>query len=59
MKDTRQHPDEQRGTRPRAAYAKPSLKVFGSVGVLTQAGTGTQTELMVGGMSSMDPNRRI
>ena len=36
----------------RASYVAPRLKVFGPVGVLTQSGTGTPTE-MVGEIASM------
>ena len=57
-KNTKQHPQEEHGSPVKAAYNKPNLKEFGSVGILTQAGTGTLTELMLNMMSSMDPNRR-
>ena len=43
----------------RAVYRKPSLKEFGSVSLLTQAGSGTLTELMVNMMISMAMNRRV
>jgi len=58
MNNTQQHLQEVHGTPAKAAYKKPSLKEFGFVGILTQAGTGALTELMVNMMSSMDPNRR-
>jgi len=39
----------------REAYLPPHLKEFGSVGALTQAGSGVDSELMSMGMSSMSP----
>ena len=59
MKDNKQNREEEYGSPARAAYKKPSLTEFGSVGILTQAGTGTLTELMLNMMSSMDPIRRV
>ena len=44
--------------RSRQAYAKPVLRVYGSVGRLTQAGTGLNSEIMPNGMASMSPNQR-
>ena len=39
-------------------YSKPKLRVYGSVGQLTQAGTGLSSEVMANGMASMSPNQR-
>ena len=35
------------------AYAKPQLKVFGQVGMLTQGGTGTMSENVMNPMNTM------
>jgi hypothetical protein len=58
MNDATRQPQQVNGSPPRAAYRKPGLKEFGSVGMLTQAGTGTLTELMVNMMISMAMTRR-
>ena len=57
--DIKQKPDK-RYAHPdnREAYEPPKLKVFGPVGVLTQAGSGAASETMSNGMSSMSPNQR-
>ena len=39
-------------------YAPPQLREFGVVGALTQAGSGTKSELMANGKRSMSPNQR-
>jgi hypothetical protein len=50
----------QQKSRPikRDTYSAPKLKVFGPVGALTQAGSGTTSEVMGNGMTSMSPNQR-
>ena len=42
----------------RHAYTSPELKVFGPVAALTQAGSGTNSEVMQNGMLSMSPNQQ-
>ena len=39
--------------RFRSAYSAPSIRLFGPVGALTQAGTGLNSEVMSMGMNSM------
>ena len=58
---TRQAADVRDGApvRGRQAYSRPVLRVYGSVGQLTQAGTGLSSETMANnGMASMSPNKR-
>jgi hypothetical protein len=40
----------------RAGYAPPALREFGPVGLLTQGGSGIDSELMMNGNCSMNPN---
>jgi hypothetical protein len=48
---------EHRGpVSQRQPYTRPTLRVFGPIGSLTQAGTGQAAEGM--GANSMDPRRR-
>ena len=42
----------------RLPYAAPSLREFGPVSALTQAGTGLSSEVMRNGNLSMSPNQR-
>jgi len=53
---------EQQKAHPtnRKPYSPPSLKEFGTVGLLTQAGSGLSSETMGNGMgmASMSPNQR-
>jgi hypothetical protein len=44
--------------RVKLAYSAPKLRSFGSVGALTQAGSGVSSEVMSNGMASMSPNQR-
>ena len=44
--------------RVKLAYSAPKLRSFGSVGALTQAGSGLSSEVMSNGMFSMSPNQR-
>jgi hypothetical protein len=43
---------------PLLDYSTPKLKEYGTVGTLTQAGTGLSSEVMANGMASMSPNQR-
>ena len=45
-------------TKGRLPYQPPKLLEFGSVSALTQAGTGTRSELMSNGMLSMSANQQ-
>ena len=58
MKNTNPQPAQQNGSPARAVYRRPALTEFGSVAMLTQAGTGTLTELMVNMVISMSMARR-
>ena len=42
----------------RLPYSSPTLREFGPVGALTQAGTGLSSEVMQNGMRSMSPSQR-
>ena len=42
----------------RQVYSRPVLRAFGSVGQLTQAGTGLNSEVMSNGMAAMSPTKR-
>ena len=42
----------------RKPYSKPQLRCFGAVGALTQAGTGTRSELMTNNNCSSSPNQQ-
>ena len=42
----------------RKPYVPPKLKAFGSVGSLTQSGTGIEVEGVMMGMTQMNMNRR-
>ena len=42
----------------RQAYSRPVLREFGSLGQLTQAGTGLNSEVMSNGMAAMSPTKR-
>ena len=56
----RKQKTDPRNARPdnREIYETPKLKVFGPVGALTQAGSGTTSEAMSNGMASMSRNQR-
>jgi hypothetical protein len=49
--------DEKSAGR-RSAYVAPKLKVFGPVGVLTQAGTGFNSEVMRNNISNSPQQQR-
>jgi len=44
--------------KDRLDYQPPKLREFGSIGTLTQAGTGASSELMANGMLNMSMNRQ-
>jgi hypothetical protein len=51
VRDGESRPDRQ-------VYSPPALRLYGSVGQLTQAGTGLNSEIMSNGMAAMSPTKR-
>lgn len=53
--NTRKTADTAHG---RKSYIPPKLRVFGSIAVLTQSGSGAEVETVMNGMTQMNMNRR-
>ncbi len=56
MNDPQKYRKQEGDSAPRVAYNRPQLKVFGSVGALTQGGSTGMPEII---MLLMNPNRQM